>query len=486
MARTIARPSPPGLQRPNVLGGLLLSLHLITAPTAIGAVITWASPVHAEGASQSKEVLFVLDGVPEDVDPERARAAIARELAAPVTRADHASSSAGTLTLSVLAGKHIRLAYRAADGRLTEREIDLPAEPERAEEVIALLAGNLVRDEAAELGAALKKRVEKPPVRAPIAAPPVGPVNPPALPAPVAVAPPACGREGHPRHLAGLDFLPFLGTSTFVGVGVSRRLSLNILGGYTAGLDGLELGGLVNIDAEFTCGVQMAGLANLTFGPVQGAQLAGILDVGGRLDGVQAGLVNLVTGDVVGAQVGLVNLAGGRVRGAQIGLVNVSSTSTFSLGLINIFRDGRLELDAWGQESGLLMAGIKHGSGRFHNIYGVGVLPFGARARFSAAMGLGVHFPLTDRLFLDLDALDYALFDASSIAATLNIAQARVVLGARLMRKLAVYGGPSYNVATSWNGDVPALSPYGATFTNRGGGTATQGWPGITLGLQAL
>ena len=128
----------------------------------------------------------------------------------------------------------------------------------------------------------------------------------------------------------------------------------------------------------------------------------------------------------------------------------------------------------------------KHGSGYFHNIYGVGVLPFGDRARFAVAFGIGAHLPLSERLFLDLDALDHGLFDPASIDATLNLAQARAVLGARLVRRLAVHGGPSYNVAVSSNGRAPALSPYGPSFTSAGGKGVVQGWPGIILGVQAL
>jgi hypothetical protein len=467
MARTILPTSIACLRRRSPPGRALLALHLAIASTTLGAAVTWAPPAHAEEPSPAEAVILVLAGVPESLDPERLRAAIARELGASVTRADEAPSGANTLTLHTGAGKHVRLTYRAEDGRVIEREIDLPAEPDRAEELIALLAGNLVRNEAAELGAALKKKAEKPPVPAPLPA-----AKPPPPPAPSVAARPPCAREGLPRSLVGVDFLPFVGTSTFLGVGTSRRLSLNILGGYTAALEGVEAGGLVNIDAEFTCGLQMAGLANLTFGPLRGAQLAGV--------------VNVAAGPVSGAQIGLVNIAGGRVRGAQIGLVNVATDSTFSLGLINIFRDGRLHLDLWGQESGLLMAGIKHGSGHFHNIYGVGVLPFGDHARFAVALGLGAHLSLSDRLFLDLDAIDHALFDPAEIDATLNLAQARAVLGARLLRRLAVYGGPSYNVATSSDGRTPTLSPYGTNFTGVGGKIVAQGWPGIILGIQAF
>ncbi len=89
-------------------------------------------------------------------------------------------------------------------------------------------------------------------------------------------------------------------------------------------------------------------------------------------------------------------------------------------------------------------------------------------------------------MFLDVDLLDYLLLGASSSESVMNIAQARVVLGGRLVDRLAIYGGPSYNVATSLDGREPGLSPYGVNFTSSGAQSIEQGWPGVVLGVQGL
>ena len=130
-------------------------------------------PEHDCIANPTEDILLVLEGAPANLDPERVRAAIARELGVRITLAAQPASGASTLTLHGDVRSHIRLSYRSGDGRVTEREIDLRSEPDRAEEVVALLAGNLVRDEAAELGVALKKKAEKPPAPAPITTPPL-------------------------------------------------------------------------------------------------------------------------------------------------------------------------------------------------------------------------------------------------------------------------------------------------------------------------
>lgn len=528
MHRTSLRTVTPYLRRRSASGAVLLSLHLFTAAGALGAAVAWAPPVRAGEPGQTTEVLFLLEELPESLDPERVRAAVARELGVAVTLAGEAPGGANALTLHGGDGPHIRLSYRAADGRAIERDVDLPDAPDRAVELIALLAGNLVRDEAAELGAAFKKRAEKP--SPPAATATVTPAPTPKGPVLTAPERPRA-RERLPRRLASVDLLPFVGTSSFVGVGASRHLSLNLLAGIGAGVEGLEIGNLVNIDTELATGAQLAGIANLTLGPVKGAQLASIANTAQGLDGVQVGVIDVATGDASGlqaglvevaggaltgaqlglievaagsvqgtqiglinigggslggAQIGLINIAAGNVRGAQIGLVNVSTSSTFSLGLVDVFTRGRLHLDLWGQESGLLMAGIKHGSGYFHSIYGAGVLPVGDHARPALSLGFGAHFQLSNRLFLDTDLLDYGIFGTSAGEAAVNVAQARVVLGARLVDHLAIFGGPSYDVATSFDGQVPDLSPYGVNFTSSHGKNVVQGWPGLVLGVQGL
>jgi hypothetical protein len=170
-------------------------------------------------------------------------------------------------------------------------------------------------------------------VRSPIAAPGQVTSQPKSPPARCAL------REATPPWI-GVDIVPFVGTSSFTGLSSVRRLSLNVLGGGSAGIEGIEIGGLVNVTSAFTCGVELAGLANISLGPVVGAQVSGLVNFGRGLEGAQIGLVNVSTGAVRGAQVGLVNVAGGAVTGVQVGLVNVADTCSFCLGLVNVVRHG--------------------------------------------------------------------------------------------------------------------------------------------------
>ncbi|WP_207425242.1 STN and carboxypeptidase regulatory-like domain-containing protein [Pedobacter sp. SYSU D00535] len=123
------------------------------------------------------------------------------------------------------------------------------------------------------------------------------------------------------------SFLPGLSSHGMLSSQVVNKGSLNVLGGYTAGVDGVELAGLFNINKQDVKKVQAAGLFNLVGGSVEGVQSAGLVNmVLDSLDGVQlAGLINSVNRKSEGVQAaGLINRVGKDFKGGQFaGLINI-------------------------------------------------------------------------------------------------------------------------------------------------------------------
>lgn len=134
------------------------------------------------------------------------------------------------------------------------------------------------------------------------------------------------------------SFVPGIGTHGKMGAQVVNKFSLNVLGGYTAGAEGAEIGGLFNIDKGQVGYVQLAGLFNAVGGGVQGLQVAGLYNVtldtlrgaqiaglggmvSGKMEGSQiSGLYSHVTGTAEGSQVaGIANLATDNLTGVQVG-----------------------------------------------------------------------------------------------------------------------------------------------------------------------
>ncbi|MCB2409517.1 LA_2272 family surface repeat-containing protein [Hymenobacter lucidus] len=139
--------------------------------------------------------------------------------------------------------------------------------------------------------------------------------------APVVVPVPVAAKT-YDRHLAQVAFVAPLGSNWLRSGRSINTFSLNVLAGYSAGVRGAEVGGLVNVVRDTMRGVQAAGLVNLTGTEAQGVQAAGLLNVvGGSVQGIQAaGLLNVVRDDARGVQVaGLVNMVGGAARSRRGG-----------------------------------------------------------------------------------------------------------------------------------------------------------------------
>ncbi len=122
------------------------------------------------------------------------------------------------------------------------------------------------------------------------------------------------------RQWAQVSLLPPLSSNWLANARTVNTYSLNVLAGYSAGVNQLELGGLLNVVRDSVHGLQAAGLANVTGTDVRGVQLAGLANVnGGAVRGVQgAGLVNIARDDARGLQIaGLANITGGAGHAGQ-------------------------------------------------------------------------------------------------------------------------------------------------------------------------
>lgn len=191
------------------------------------------------------------------------------------------------------------------------------------------------------------------------------------------------------RRMAQISLMPYLGTNSFRSAAITNEMSVNVVVGISGGVDGFELGGLVNIVRGDVVGLQVAGLSNRVRGELTGIQLAGAVNrVGGTFTGLQigglvntnlsdshgimlAGIVNQTYGDtahvqlaglanyshghaelqmsllanqaggVVGEQAALLFNKAGYVRGHQLGLVNVADTvAGISIGLLTLVKKG--------------------------------------------------------------------------------------------------------------------------------------------------
>ncbi|QDG49476.1 hypothetical protein FIV42_01590 [Persicimonas caeni] len=266
----------------------------------------------------------------------------------------------------------------------------------------------------------------------------------------------------------------------------------NVVGG---SVDGVQAGGGFNVTGGDINGVQAAGGFNVTGGDVDGVQAGGGFNVtGGTIDGAQlAGGFNLAGEGVDGVQIAPINIAGGHVAGAQIGVINIAKSADAGVGIIGIYTDGYVQAEALGSDDGLMMGGIRHGSGSFYNVYYVGTRPF-ADEGLPLAMGLGFGWraEIGSRAEFSIDLMGASVtgggedFDWDD---NYSLIKLRPMVSVDLVDGLALFGGPTATVlldGDTQNTSVDDLALLGGWELADGEGDEPYVgiWPGFTVGAR--
>ncbi|NLR90205.1 STN domain-containing protein [Flammeovirga agarivorans] len=135
--------------------------------------------------------------------------------------------------------------------------------------------------------------------------------------------------------------VPFLSNANFLGGSYVNKVSLNTFMGYSAGVEGIEIGGLVNINRYKVTGVQIGGLANIVGGNVKGVQIGGITNYNmNKVDGLSVGgIFNMAKDSTLGMHVGgIVSMTRKNVYGLQIGgILAAAKTNVHGMQLSGIY-----------------------------------------------------------------------------------------------------------------------------------------------------
>lgn len=252
-----------------------------------------------------------------------------------------------------------------------------------------------------------------------------------------------------------VSLLPFVGTHHMLSGNVVSDYSFNIIGGYSLGVNRLEIGSVFNVDRGNVRGTQLAGVFNAVGGRVQGLQAAGTFNLtGGELKGTQfggvlnvnlapaagpqfagvlnvngstssgvrfAGIGNVQIMDYRGAQfagifnfashhaegfqmAGILNVAR-TVDGMQLGLINVTdSIKGVPIGFLSFVRKGYHKIEVSVDELLFTSVAFRTGVRQFYNIFSAGIMPgdFGDPL-WRMGYGIGTAPRLSSRLALNID-----------------------------------------------------------------------------------
>lgn len=313
-----------------------------------------------------------------------------------------------------------------------------------------------------------------------------------------------------------VSLIPRVSTNSLLAFNTVNKYALNVLIGYSKGIEVLEIGGLLNIDNGNVKYVQIAGLGNLVAGEVKGFQAAGLFNLNRKHTvGAQfAGLSNHVNANVAGFQAaglynfckelkgeqiaGLLNVST-KVKGAQIagilntaksvnglqiaGILNIAKTVNgiqlagifnatkklkgFQLGLINyadsaigvplglfsFVKTGYHKIEIATDETQFVTIGFGSGVEHFYNL-----LFGGANIKnnnlITLGYGLGSSFKINKYFRLALQATSQQMHDVRSQKIYLQqISKFFIGPEFRLNKRIALTAGPTYNFSIAQTND---------------------------------
>jgi hypothetical protein len=338
------------------------------------------------------------------------------------------------------------------------------------------------------------------------------------------------------------SLIPSLSTRGMMNSQINSSFSLNLLGGYTGGVRGLEMAGLYNINRMNVHALQMAGIFNTVGGSVKGVQLAGVYNnVFGDLNGLQmSGIHNSVKGSQIGLQItgiynhvqldakgiqiaaiynnvngsqnglqisGIYNAGHQKVRGmqiatlnyakeldgVQIGLVNVTgSPSGYSFGLLNFKKGGYQKFSVTRNEISDINFAVKTGDNKLYTILMAGRSERTNEEKLTSfGFGLGKNIPSGNRLAynpeISIQYLYLGNWDRYNFVYKFDSP-----LTFRIVKGVALSAGPSFNLYSSERRDKNSPDINNSTFVQnrtkrynviKDNGNAITGWVGWSFGI---
>ena len=338
------------------------------------------------------------------------------------------------------------------------------------------------------------------------------------------------------------SLIPSLSTRGMMNSQINSSFSLNLLGGYTGGVRGVEMAGLYNINRMNVHALQMAGLFNTVGGSVKGVQLAGIYNnVFGDLNGLQmSGIHNSVKGSQIGLQIsgiynhvqldakgiqiaaiynnvngsqnglqisGIYNAGHQQVRGIQIaglnyakeldglqiGLINITgSPSGYSFGLLNFKKGGYQKVSVTRNEISDINLAIKTGDNKLYTILMAGKSERTDEEKLTSfGFGLGKNILLGNRLTynpeISIQYLYLGNWDRYNFVYKFDSP-----LTFRVFKGVALSAGPSFNLYSSERRDKNSPEINNSTFVQnrtkrynviKDNGNGITGWVGWSFGL---
>ena len=264
---------------------------------------------------------------------------------------------------------------------------------------------------------------------------------------------------------AQVTFAYPIGSSGMSSFKYSNNFSFNILYGLNGGVNGVEIGSLLNYNKGQVKGFQLSGVSNINRAYSKGILLAGIsniitdssagLMVSGVINytkknskGFQLSTLNISANEFRGFQMGVVNYAK-KINGVQFGLINILSDGEkgIPMGLVSIVKNGHYEFEITAGEVMYSNLVYKMGVERFYTIYKTSYASYKNTPVYSVGLGFGRNILLSEKQKISVDLTTNQIFYNNDWEGNLNMLN-KVDFNYKynISQKFSFLIGPSFNI----------------------------------------
>lgn len=320
---------------------------------------------------------------------------------------------------------------------------------------------------------------------------------------------------------AQVTFAYPIGSNGISSMEYSNNFSFNILYGLNGGVNGAEIGSVLNYNKGGVNGFQLSGVSNICKDSINGVLISGVLNYskqnskGFLLSGVsnickdstsgvlissvlnysklnskgfQLATTNVAASEFKGFQLGVFNYAK-KLKGVQFGIFNYveDCEEGLPIGIFSIVKNGYYELEFTGGEAIYSNLNFKMGVEKFYTIYKVGYSFYKNNTVHSTGLGFGTNLSISDRQKISVDLSANSIVYNNNWEDKLNILyKADFNYKYNFSDRLSLLIGPSFNTYITKekvDGEYGTLNiPY-TIYTNEGTSSKLFMWVGINAGL---
>jgi hypothetical protein len=312
--------------------------------------------------------------------------------------------------------------------------------------------------------------------------------------------------ESLKTHKAQVTFAYPIGSSGTSSMEYSNNFSFNILYGLNGGLNGAEIGsilnynkgevkgfqlsGVSNINTEYSEGFLLSGVSNICLDSTSGVFLSGVLNYSKQnAKGLQLATANISANELKGFQLGVLNFTK-KLKGVQLGILNYLNDGEEGLpiGILSIVRNGLYEFELTGGEVIYSNLNYKMGVERFYTIFKAGYSSYKNNPVYSYGLGFGGNIPISEKQKISIDlSYNQIVYNNNWDRGILNILnKADFNYKYNFFEKFSLLIGPSFNIYVTEekvDGEYGTLNiPY-SIYTNEWTDGKLFMWIGINAGF---